>query len=234
MNIRLAMPFLCVLLASCAATEQSGFISVSSQPANVGDAGTAARAYHDSGAYQRDLQIVANQAARWVKARAASAQRPALVLDIDETALSNWEIIKRDDFGRPIAGPADLASAEPWGWAAWDQLGRDPAIEPTLQVFRTARAANVAVFFITGRPENQRAATERNLRAVGYADYTRLFMVPNGAHFASAVDFKTPVRIQIETLGYTIIENMGDQPSDLLGGHAEKKFLLPDPFYRVP
>ena len=234
MNIRLAMPFLCVLLASCAATEQSGFISVSSQPANVGDAGTAARTYHDSGAYQRDLQIVANQAARWIKARAASAQRPALVLGIDETALSNWEIIKRYDFGRPIAGPADLASVGPWGWAAWDQLGRDPAIEPTLQVFRTARAANVAVFFVTGRPENQRAATERNLRAVGYADYSRLFMVSNGAHFASAVDFKTPVRIQIETLGYTIIENMGDQPSDLLGGHAEKKFLLPDPFYRVP
>ena len=133
MNTRLAMPFLCVLLASCAVTEQSGFIKVSSQPANVGDAGTAARAYHDSGAYQRDLQIVANQAARWIKARAASAQRPALVLDIDETALSNWEIIKRDDFGRPIAGPADLASAGPWGWAAWDQLARDPAIELTLQ-----------------------------------------------------------------------------------------------------
>jgi acid phosphatase len=35
-------------------------------------------------------------------------------------------------------------------------------------------------------------------------------------------------------MGYTIVENMGDQPSDLLGGHAEKKYLLPDPFYRVP
>jgi predicted secreted acid phosphatase len=223
-----------LLLASCATSEQSGFISVSSQPANVGDAGIAARAYHDSGAYDRGLLVVANQAANSIKARAAGAHQPALVLDIDETALSNWEIIKRDDFGRPIAGPADLASAGPWGWAAWDQLGRDPAIQPTLQVFQTARAANVAVFFITGRPENQRVATERNLRAAGYGGYTRLYMVPNGAHFASAVDFKTPVRIEIEKLGYTIIANMGDQPSDLIGGHAEKKFLLPDPFYRVP
>src|ERR1700712_4431215 len=49
----------------------------------------------------------------------------------------------------------------------------------------------------------------------------------------SAVDFKTPVRAQIEKDGYTIIVNIGDQPSDLLGGHAEKCFLLPDPFYRV-
>jgi len=89
------------------------------------------------------------------------------------------------------------------------------------------------VFFITGRPEAQRAATEGNLRKAGFGDYVKLFMVPNGAHFTSAADFKTPVRAEIERLGYTIIANVGDQPSDLLGGHAEKKFLLPNPFYRV-
>lgn len=61
-----------------------------------------------------------------------------------------------------------------------------------------------------------------------------LYMVPDDAHFASAVDFKAPIRAEIERIGYTIIENMGDQPSDLLGGHAEKDYLLPDPFYRVP
>ena len=231
---RLLLPAALALLASCAASEHSAFITVTTQPANVGDAGIAARAYHDSGAYDRDLAIVANQAARWISERAASARRPALVLDIDETALSNWEIIKLDDFGRPIKGPCNPGSGAPCGWAAWDQLGRDPAIEPTLQVFRTARTGNVAVFFITGRPESQRAATERNLRKAGFGDYARLFMVPNGAHYASAADFKTPVRIEIERQGYTIIANMGDQPSDLRGGHAEKKFLLPDPFYRVP
>ena len=156
------------------------------------------------------------------------------MLDIDETALSNWEVIKRDDFGRPIGGPCDPALDAPCGWAAWDQLARDTAIEPTLQLFQRACALDVAVFFITGRPENQRRATERNLAAVGYKGYEKLYMVPNGAHFASAADFKAPVRAEIEQQGYTIVENMGDQPSDLLGGHAEKKFLLPDPFYRVP
>jgi predicted secreted acid phosphatase len=161
-------------------------------------------------------------------------KRPAFVLDIDETALSNWEILKRDDFGRPIAGPCDLVIDAPCGWAAWDQLGRDPAIEPTLRVFQQAHALNVAVFFITGRPESQRVATERNLTSVGYNDYAKLYMVPDSAHFASAVDFKAPIRAEIERAGYTIIGNMGDQPSDLLGGHAEKDFLLPDPFYRVP
>jgi acid phosphatase len=59
-------------------------------------------------------------------------------------------------------------------------------------------------------------------------------MVPEGAHFPSAADFKAPIRAEIEQAGYKIIANMGDQPSDLKGGHAEKIFLLPDPFYRVP
>jgi predicted secreted acid phosphatase len=231
---RLVFSVVFALLASCSTREESTFITVTKQPANVGDAGIAARAYHDSGAYDRDLALVANKAAHWITENARTARQPALVLDIDETSLSNWEIIKLDDFGRPIAGPCDPASGAPCGWAAWDQLGRDPPIEPTLQVFRVARAANVAVFFITGRPESQRAATERNLRKAGFGGYTRLFMVPNGAHYASAADFKTPVRVEIEKLGYTIIENMGDQPSDLRGGHAEKKFLLPNPFYRVP
>ena len=213
---------------------QDKFEGVSSQPANVGDAMIAARAYHDSGAYERDLAVVAGKAGDWLQSRAAAVARPALVLDIDETALSNWEILRLDDFGRPIDGACVPPFNGPCGWAAWDQLGRDPAIGPTLRVFQQARALKVTVFFITGRPESQRAATERNLAAAGFAGYQKLYMVPDGAHFASAADFKAPIRAEIEKQGYTVIANMGDQPSDLVGGHSEKDFLLPDPFYRVP
>jgi predicted secreted acid phosphatase len=205
-----------------------------SQPANVGDAKVAARNYHDSGAYDRDLAAVDTNAERWVARRAPSAKRPAIVLDIDETSLSNWEVLARDDFGRIIDGPCVIGSAEACGWAFWDQLGRDPAIAPTLHLFQSARTLGVTVFFITGRPESQRAGTEKNLADAGYAGYAKLYMTPNGGHFASAADFKAPVRQEIEQFGYTIIANVGDQPSDLAGGHAEKKFLLPDPFYRVP
>jgi predicted secreted acid phosphatase len=213
---------------------QADSAMVKRQPTNVGDAKTAALTYHDSGGYDHDLAITASKAARWLEEAAPSVRRPALVLDIDETALSNWEVIKLDDFGRPIDGPCVPESGAPCGWAAWDQLGRDPAIAPTLQVFQLARSLNISVFFITGRPESQREATERNLAAVGYKGYQKLYMVPNGAHFASAADFKAPIRAEIEQAGYIIVANMGDQPSDLQGGHAQKVFLLPDPFYRVP
>ena len=34
----------------------------------------------------------------------AGRETASVSIDIDETALSNWEIIKLDDFGRPIEG----------------------------------------------------------------------------------------------------------------------------------
>jgi predicted secreted acid phosphatase len=213
---------------------QADAVETSSQPANVGDAKMKALAYHDSGAYDRDLAAIAAKANHWLTARVNATSRPAVVFDIDETALSNWEVILLDDFGRPIKGPCLIGTGAPCGWAEWDQLGRDPAIEPTLDLFRDARAMGVAVFFITGRPESQRGATERNLADAGYSGYTKLYMVPEEAHFKSAADFKAPIRVGLERSGYTILVNMGDQPSDLAGGHAEKGFLLPNPFYRVP
>jgi acid phosphatase len=208
--------------------------SVIAQPPNVGEAKAAAAAYHDSGAYARDLALVASEAGAWIARRAPQASHPALVLDIDDTSLTNWEVIKADDFGRIIDGPCTTLPQGPCGWAAWDLLGKASAITPTLRLFGQARALNVAVFFITGRPESQRAATEQNLRNAGYQGYSALYMVPEGMHYRSAADFKSPVRAAIEAGGYTIIANMGDQPSDLAGGGAEKAFLLPNPFYRIP
>ena len=67
-----------------------------------------------------------------------------------------------------------------------------------------------------------------------YAGYARLVMVPDGRRYASAADFKAPVRAGIEQEGYRIVANVGDQPSDLAGGRAERTFLLPNPFYRIP
>jgi len=211
-----------------------GLLRSQDKAAKCGDAKIAALGYHDSGEYDRDLSLVADAARRWISHSSREVRRPAVVFDIDETSLSNWEIIKLDDFGRPIGGPCEPSQDAPCGWGAWDQLGRDPAIEPALNVFRQARADGCAVFFITGRPESQRSATERNLLEAGFRGYVKLYMVPDGSHFKSAADFKAPIRAELEKSGYTIVANIGDQPSDLEGGHAEKRFLFPDPFYRVP
>lgn len=204
------------------------------KPANIGDLKSEAVAYYDSGAYLTDLQLVTAPAIAWIREEAPRVDRPAVVFDIDETALSNWEAVRANDFGRVIEGPCTALPAGPCGWRAWDLKARSTVIAPTLDVFNTAKADGAAVFFITGRDESQRAATERNLADVGYAGFRQLIMEPVGAHFDSAADFKAPQRAKIEQQGYTIIANLGDQPSDLAGGSAEQTYLLTNPFYRIP
>jgi predicted secreted acid phosphatase len=234
--MRKTATFIAILVASVATPGSRAFADqpVLSQPANVGEAKTAATAYHASGAYERDLAAVAAAATAWIEARASQVENPALVLDIDDTSLTNWEVIVADDFGRVFDGPCDALPKGPCGWVAWDLRGEAPPIETTRALYERARALGVTVFFITGRDQSQRAATERNLQEAGFGDHGGLYMTPGGAHFASAEDFKAPVRAAIEAAGHTIIANVGDQPSDLAGGHAEETFLLPNPFYRIP
>jgi hypothetical protein len=45
--------------------------------------------------------------------------------------------------------------------------------------------------------------------------------------------FKTTERIKVEAEGYTIIANIGDQMSDIEGGHAQCTFKVPNPFYFI-
>ncbi|BDX30653.1 acid phosphatase [Mycobacterium antarcticum] len=204
------------------------------QPPNIGDLKFQAIDYFDGGAYLTDLRIATAPAVTWIVEEAPRVDRPAVVFDIDETALSNWEAIRANDFGRVIDGPCVTLPAGPCGWRAWDLAARSTVIPPTLDVFSAARDSGAAVFFITGRDESQRAATERNLTDVGYTGYRQLIMEPVGAHFDSAADFKAPRRAELEAQGYAIIANLGDQPSDLEGGSAMQTYLLPNPFYRIP
>lgn len=204
------------------------------QPANLGQEMLKAAAYHDGGAYLRDLAEVDAQAADWLALRAPHVSRPALVLDIDETSLSNWTEIKANGFGHFDGGACDALPRGPCGFEAWERLERAPALAPTLALYRRARQLGIAVFFVTGRHADAAGDTATNLRQAGFADWDGLFLEPRGSRFASAADFKAPVRAAIERQGYTILASVGDQRSDLDGGHAERGYLLPNPFYFIP
>ena len=50
----------------------------------------------------------------------------------------------------------------------------------------------------------------------------------------TTVHYKSATRAHIESLGYDIVANFGDQFSDLEGGHADRTFKLPNPNYFLP
>lgn len=178
--------------------------------------------YVDSGGYGSDIKAAIAPALEFISTRAAakrSGERLTLVLDVDETALSNLPHMRALDFGYV---PAE--------WDAWVARGEAPAIAPVLELFRAARAAGVEVIFVTGRKESDRPGTEKNLRAAGFGDYATLLLKPNGAKMTTE-QFKTETRRKLQSEGRVIIANVGDQESDLAGGFAERTFKVPGPFY---
>jgi acid phosphatase len=191
-------------------------------PYDAGDWEPTLEAFHDSGLYDAELARIDHIADRWIlRHHGGRHRRPAVVLDVDETSLSNYTAIQADNF---TFGPHSQAEAD-------DEIGQ--AIEPTLALYRDAKAAGVTPFFVTGRPESQRAVTADNLRREGYRGWKHLYLKPPSPPMTT-VQYKSGARRDIERQGYRIIANIGDQYSDLAGGHARRAFKLANPFYFLP
>ena len=217
---------------------------------------TSLRAYHGTGAYERDLSAVDGAAMGYVEQRLRSAHKgtrvcttsyrpvrkipghgtlyrrarrcrtqrvpltgkPAIVLDIDETSLSNYADLAAHGFD---ASALALSAVN----------GDGTAIVPTLTLYRAAISRHVAIFFVTGRPSAIDSATQSNLRHAGFdRGWNALYEKPTGV---GTEQFKSATRATIEKRGYDIVANVGDQQSDLDGGHADRDFKLPDPFYFI-
>lgn len=214
----------------------SGQTLEETRPLNIGQLKRQVMDYVCAGDYDRDVAKALAEAQSFVEQRAGAVRKPALVLDIDETSLSNWPEIRANDFGYIPNGPCVLARHAGCGVRSWELSARAEAIAPTLALFNAARAKGVTVFFLTGRNADPalRAATGRNLRRAGYRGWKRLIMRDAGSRTLYADVFKSRERARIETEGYVIIANVGDQESDLKGGHAERGFRVPNPFYLIP
>jgi len=207
-------------------------------PVNIDKVKTQLKDYQ-AGNYEYDVAAVLADARIYLDRRLKIPVKSAVVLDIDETSLSNWPNLKADDFGLIQGIPCkEVATDGPCGFNQWVLAAQAQPIVPTRDFFNAAIRKGVAVFFITGRRENQRAKTVENLEKAEFKGYSKLFMRSDDDTVDSIVPFKSGQRTNIEKEGYTIIANIGDQRSDLAGDaagdHAECTFKVPNPFYFIP
>lgn len=166
--------------------------------------GNAAILGIDYATWQRDVSAVIDAARPGIEQRIAASpagEKPAIVLDIDNSSLET-------DFH--------------WFWTF-----PTPAIAQVRELTRYANDRGVAIFFVTARPGIVYSLTERNLKAVGYP-VSGLYVRDLPALFGEVSAYKTAKRAEIEARGYTIIANIGNNQSDLVGGHAERTVKLPD------
>jgi predicted secreted acid phosphatase len=211
-------------------------VPVAATPLNIDLVKRQLTDYHDNKRYEADLTAVFAVAELFVDGRLDRVAKPAIVLDIDETSLSNWETFKANDFGLFVnASTCNIPSNEACGFNAWIEKAMAPPIEPARAFFNTMKSKGVAMYFVTGRRDHQRPATERNLlRNDAFVGWTALITRPDGDRDPSVQPFKTRARERIQADGYTIVANIGDQLSDLDGGRAaECAFKLPNPYYFI-
>jgi predicted secreted acid phosphatase len=179
---------------------------------------------------------------------------PALVFDADDTTLWNYDL--EDNVMKFVFDPAKQQ--------IWITGHLMPAVPGMVALVKAGKAAGCAIFGLTGRPTSQQADTIANLTEKGYVDgagnplftaarfFTKGAVVVTGGNATipsqpwvdcngdgtrgacSTIEYKSGTRGHIESLGFDVVGNFGDQFSDLIGGHADHTYKVPNPTYYLP
>jgi putative acid phosphatase of HAD superfamily subfamily IIIB len=162
--------------------------------------------------------------------RHPSSDKPAIVLDVDDTSLLTYNYEAANDFGYNPTINAEYVLGE-----------RFPAVFGMNDVATWATSHGFSLFFVTGRPSTQQDATEGNLTKVGYPDFVKVYTKDQTQPYLSScaptcttIQYKSLTRKLIESQGYDIVANVGDQFSDLEGGYSDRSFKVPNPMYYLP
>jgi len=195
---------------------------------------TMLHTYSPTSAYVSEMSQIEGIATKYIDLHAfrGNGGRQAVVFDVDDTTLNTYSYEIYSNFVYNPTTNATFVNAEVF-----------PPVPGMPAVASDAAKHGYAVFFVTGRPESQRAATADNLAKDGYAkpDTDHLYLkdqtkpwLSSCAPSCTTTQYKSLTRQHIESLGYDIVANFGDQYSDLNGGFADQTYKLPNPMYYLP
>ena len=194
------------------------------EPQNISQLKKAIIEYHDSGQYVKEHSQASDKAYKYLVHELATHhyQKPAIVLDIDETCLSNYHNIFKSDFAQ---SPLQIHES--------NLLANGEALPGCKKIYQYAKSHQVNIFFVTGRTANETNATIKNLKTAGFHHWAGLYLLNDKleANYKNIEAFKIATRKMLNDQGYDILLSMGDKPSDLSGGHSKASFKLPNPYY---
>ncbi|MBS1583473.1 MAG: 5'-nucleotidase, lipoprotein e(P4) family [Bacteroidetes bacterium] len=85
---------------------------------------------------------------------------PAVIVDIDETVLDNSPY--------QVTAVKNAHTYDPAEWTAWCRMARAKALPGAVEFLTYAASQGCAVFYITNRSAEEKAATVQNLRSEGF------------------------------------------------------------------
>lgn len=179
--------------------------------------------YYESGQYFKEIESTTQKAKHFIHTTHDHKQKSAAVFDIDETCLSNYFQLKRQQFPNTFEKLIHIFDLV-------KNFKPAQAILPTLSLYDYCLKKNIRPFFITGRPdaEQTQRLTAKNLLQMGFNHWEAIYYSPLDQNICKSFFHK-----KIVEQGYEIIINVGDQERDLVGSYAKEHFKLPNPFYRL-
>jgi len=198
------------------------FLSCSSnQIVNLRTAKDIVKDYYESGKYDEELNEIYSDAKSKID-KMKIKDNAAAIFDVDDTALSNYEISKRLDYGY------DYQIIQDWVMSA-----KLPAIKQTLDFYNYLKSKGVKLIFLTGRNSDEYEATYRNLVEQGYKDFDTLIVRSEKERNLGSAEFKSAKRKELVAAGYEIIVCVGDQWTDLIGDNTGMKVKIPNYLYEI-
>lgn len=177
--------------------------------------------YYESGRYEKELEEIYLDAKSKID-KIEVKKNSATIFDVDDTALSNYEISKLLDYGY------DYQIIQDWVMSA-----KLPAIKQTLEFYNYLKSKGVKLIFLTGRQIEEYNATYKNLIEQGYTGFDTLIVRSEQERKLGAAEFKSQKRKELTEKGYDIIINVGDQWTDLDGENKGIKVKLPNYLYEI-
>lgn len=173
--------------------------------------------YYESGAYELDLEEALKPA--FSKLKDSYHKNAAIVFDVDETILSNYNYIKSIDFGYE----KDL-------WDVYLEESNAEPIDKTVKLYEKALESGLSVVFLTARNSESCKDTYDNLVNSGITEFDTL--ICKGPEFQNSHShFKETERKRLVEKGYDIVMCVGDQETDLTGENTGVKIKLPNKLY---
>jgi acid phosphatase len=196
-------------------------LSCSSVPVNLQLAKKNVMEYYESGTYSNDLKNIISNAEDEIN-KINLQTNSAIVFDVDETSLSNYESIKKIYFGY-----------DPQKWDNWINEAKAPAIPEIKQFYDFVTLKKIKVIFLSSRNISQYNATFRNLNNAGYIAFDTLILKDSSYSGYTSLAFKSHQRELLTQKGYDIIADIGDQVSDLEGKNHGLQIKLPNYLYFI-
>ena len=177
--------------------------------------------YYESCKYEKEVRGVVDQALRYFKTHKRPAQS-VVIFDVDDTLLSDYCSMKEVGFGYiPKLNHEWILKASAY------------AVPHIRDLYDYIITHGYRVIIVSGRKENEREATIKNLRDRGFEGFDRLILREPGEERTTALEYKSRRRKELVNEGAHIIACVGDQWSDLQGGNTGHQVKIPNYTYII-